>query len=83
MRFLISEDEISRDVNSAQALIDLNVAWCHLTGMEIRVDKCVTFGMQKYAGVYQQFMPNVANYQQLNYTDSGKKQILHVSRENI
>ena len=50
---------ISRDVKSAQALIDLNVAWCHLTGMEIRVDKCVTFGMRKYAGVYQQFLPNV------------------------
>ena len=50
---------ISRDVKSAQALIDLNVAWCHLTGMEIRVDKCVTFGMRKYAGAYQQFLPNV------------------------
>ena len=38
---------ISKNVKAAQSLIDLNIAWCRWTGMEIRTDKCISFGMRK------------------------------------
>ena len=50
---------ISKNVKAAQSLIDLNVAWCKWSGMEIRTDKCITFGMRKQDGVYKQFQPNL------------------------
>ena len=50
---------ISKNVKAAQSLIDLNVAWCKWSGMEIRSDKCITFRMRKQDGVYEQFQPNL------------------------
>ena len=50
---------ISKNVKAAQSLIDLNIAWCRWTGMEIRTDKCISFGMRKQDGVYEQFQPNL------------------------
>ena len=50
---------IANDVKSAQTLINLNVAWCKWTGMHLRIDKCVSFGMQKQEGVYKQHLPNL------------------------
>ena len=50
---------ISKNVKAAQSLIDLNVAWCKWSGMEIRTDKCITFGMRKQDSVYVQFQPNL------------------------
>ena len=38
---------ISGDNKSAQALLDLNTAWCVFADMKIRIDKCSTFGMRK------------------------------------
>ena len=50
---------IANDVKSAQTLINLNVAWCKWTGMHLRIDKCVSFGMRKQEGVYKQYLPNL------------------------
>ena len=48
---------ISGDNKSAQALLDLNTAWCVFADMKIRIDKCSTFGMRKQSGNYMQFQP--------------------------
>ena len=50
---------IANDVKSAQTLINLNVAWCKWSGMHLRIDKCVAFGMRKQEGVYKQYLPNL------------------------
>ena len=50
---------IANDVKSAQTLINLNVAWCKWSGMHLRIDKCVSFGMRKQEGVYSQYLPNL------------------------
>ena len=43
---------ISNNVSGAQALININIAWCKCTGMQLRIDKCSTFGMRKQDGKY-------------------------------
>ena len=48
---------ISHDVNKAQALLNLNKAWCAWADMKVRIDKCSTFGMRKQDGTYRQFQP--------------------------
>ena len=48
---------ISHDVKKAQALLNLNTAWCAWADMKVRIDKCSTFGMRKLDGSYQQFQP--------------------------
>jgi hypothetical protein len=48
---------ISSDNKSAQALLDLNTAWCVFADMKVRIDKCSTFGMRKQSGNYMQFQP--------------------------
>ena len=50
---------ISRDVKSAQMLIDLYISWCRWVDMEARIDKCLSFGMRKLNGIYSQFTPNL------------------------
>ena len=51
---------IAHNVKSAQTLIDINVAWCNWTGMQLRIDKCQSFGMRKIDGSYEQFLPNLS-----------------------
>ena len=48
---------ISHDVKKAQALLNLNTAWCAWADMKVRIDKCSTFGMRKQDGTYRQFQP--------------------------
>ena len=50
---------ISRDVKSAQTLINLYIAWCNWASMETRLDKCLSFGMRKLNGIYKQYLPNL------------------------
>ena len=50
---------IANDVNSAQTLVNLNVAWGKWAGMSLRIDKCISFGMRKQEGLYQQYLPNL------------------------
>jgi hypothetical protein len=51
---------ISHDIRGAQALLDLNSAWCEWADMKIRVDKCSTFGMRKQSGNYSQYQPSLS-----------------------
>jgi len=48
------------DNASAQGLLNVFQAWCAWSGMTIRLDKCVTFGMQKRNNVFAQIMPNLS-----------------------
>ena len=48
------------DNASAQALLNVFPAWCTWTAMTVRLDKCISFGMQKREGHYIQTMPNIA-----------------------
>ena len=50
---------ISTDMKSMQQLLDLFGSWCVWASMEIRLDKCVTFGMHKRNGLYAQYLPGV------------------------
>ena len=59
LQFADDTSLISKNVKAAQSLIDLNVAWFKWSGMEIRTDKCITFGMRKQDIVYEQFQPNL------------------------
>jgi len=34
-------------------------SWCSWAAMEIRLDKCIAFGMQKKNGVYAQYQPSL------------------------
>jgi hypothetical protein len=38
---------VSRNVEGTQALLNTFVAWCLWAGMDLRLDKCCTFGMSK------------------------------------
>ena len=44
-----------------QILQDLFCIWCKWPGMQIRVDKCVTFGIIKCSAKSSQFQPKLAN----------------------
>ena len=59
LKFADNTALISKNVKAAQSSIDLNVAWCKWSSMEIRTDKCITFGIRKQDGVYEQFQPNL------------------------
>ena len=50
---------ISHDCKSAQSLVDITAAWCKWSNMFLRPEKCVTFGMAKIKGVYDQFEPKL------------------------
>ena len=50
---------IAHDCKSAQALVDIALAWCNWANMLIRIDKCVTFGMAKIKGVHKQIDPKI------------------------
>ncbi len=51
---------ISHNMEGAQRLIDLNIAWCKWAGMSIRIDKCSTFGMRKQNGRFEQYKPKLS-----------------------
>ena len=51
---------VAADNASAQGLLNVFQAWCAWSGMCIRLDKCVAFGMQKRNGTYVQTMPNLS-----------------------
>ena len=51
---------IAADNASAQALLNVFQAWCAWSTMTIRLDKCMSFGMQRRDGQYVQTMPNIA-----------------------
>ena len=50
---------VSRDVKSAQTLINLYISWCNWAEMEARIDKCQSYGARKLDGMYTQFCPNL------------------------
>lgn len=50
---------IAHSSEGAQKLINLNQAWCKWSGMEMRIDKCISYGMRKSNGNYEQFMPRL------------------------
>ena len=50
---------IGADNASAQGLLNVFQAWCAWSAMTIRLDKCVSYGMQKRSGSYIQTVPNL------------------------
>jgi hypothetical protein len=50
---------VSSSVKGSQALLNLFVAWCHWSGMVLRLDKCCTFGMTKTENVFKQTLPGL------------------------
>ena len=48
---------IALDSRNAQGLLNVFVAWCSWSSLVIRVDKCITFGMQKRGNKYLQILP--------------------------
>ena len=51
---------VAADNASAQGLLNVFQAWCAWSGMCIRLDKCVAFGMQKRKGTFVQTMPSLS-----------------------
>ena len=50
---------ISNNVQDTKLLLQIFNSWCHRSRMIIRLDKCCTFGMRKFDGLYQQFEPAI------------------------
>jgi len=50
---------ISNNVHDTKLLLQIFNSWCHWSRMIIRLDKCCTFGMRKFDGLYQQFEPAI------------------------
>ena len=50
---------ISNNVQDTKLLLQIFNSWCHWSRMIIRLDKCCTFGMRKFDGLYQQFEPAI------------------------
>ena len=48
---------ISNCTKDAQQLLNIFTAWCTWAGMQIRLDKSSSFGMQKQNTKYEQFEP--------------------------
>jgi len=46
---------ITSNMKSMQQLMGLFESWCSWAAMEIRLDKCIAFGMQQRNGVYAQY----------------------------
>jgi hypothetical protein len=51
---------VARSQKTAQGLLKLFEAWCSWAKMDIRLDKCVSFGMAMNQSRYQQFLPALA-----------------------
>ena len=49
MQFADDAAVVASDSVSAQGLLNAFEAWCAWAGMQIRLDKCIAFGMQKKA----------------------------------
>ena len=50
---------VSNSVRDAQTLVDIFSSWCTWAKMDIRLDKCCTYGAGKRNGVYSQFEPQL------------------------
>ena len=50
---------ISNSVRDAQTLVDIFSSWCTWAKMDIRLDKCCTYGAGKRNGVYSQLEPQL------------------------
>ena len=50
---------VSNSVRDAQTLINIFAAWCKWARMDIRLDKCCTYGAGKRNGMYAQFEPQL------------------------
>ena len=48
---------VSNGPRDAQKLLDIFIALCNWQCMSIRLDKCITFGMQKYNNTFSQYNP--------------------------
>ena len=63
----------SNSPNDTQTLLNIFVAWCDWSGMTIRLDKCVTFGMRKYDNKFTQYDPALyVNGEQIPTVPSGE-----------
>jgi len=51
---------IASDQKAAQGLASLFDSWCSWAHMEIRLDKCNSFGMMKQKSLYSQILPNIS-----------------------
>jgi len=51
---------IANSQKSAQGLLYLFEAWCNWAGMDIRLDKCLSFGAAMVRSRFQQVLPSVA-----------------------
>jgi len=51
---------VAKSQKAAQGLIKLFEAWCSWSKMDIRLDKCISFGMSMGQTKYQQILPKVA-----------------------
>ena len=64
---------VSNSPNDTQTLLNIFVAWCDWSGMTIRLDKCVTFGMRKYDNKFTQYDPALyVNGEQIPTVPSGE-----------
>jgi hypothetical protein len=50
----------SKSLKGAQGLLNLFEAWCKWAEMDIRLDKCFTFGMMQHDMQYKQFLPSIS-----------------------
>jgi hypothetical protein len=51
---------VSKDLKGAQGLTNLFETWCSWSKMEIRLDKCNSFGMVKKEKNYNQILPKIS-----------------------
>jgi hypothetical protein len=51
---------LAPDVRAMQQLLTTFESWCQWSGMAIRLDKCISLGMQKRNGAYCQYKPNLS-----------------------
>ena len=49
----------STNSKTSQSLLDVFLAWCNWANMDLRLDKCCTFGMSKEKGKYRQTIPGL------------------------
>src|SRR6266516_4676880 len=50
---------IANSLSAAQTLVELFEAWCDWAKMDIRIDKCLSFGAVMKDGKYQQILPSI------------------------
>ena len=51
---------LAPDIHSMQILLNTFEGWCRWANLSIRLNKCITFGMQKRGGRYIQYEPNIS-----------------------